>query len=208
MYMKFEFFKDKKYGFWKQQNYEPFNYDSEYKNKQSTTLEMSYLRIGYFLNFINNKELKNLKNWKMCDVGSGNGIFAKICKKFFGYSAEYDLSGNTISKDELEGTKWDLIVLTDVLEHYYDIEDLFRINFKYLFLSFPETPNVSNLEELSLWKHFKPNEHIYCLNKDGMIKWFEEHNCEVLGCGNPEDLIRKSERDINITTMIIKNKKW
>lgn len=206
--MEYNFIKDNKYNFWKQQDPQPFDYNTDYKKMQSTTLEMSYLRIGYFLNFINSEELKDFKNWKVCDVGSGNGIFGKICKKIFGYGAEYDLSGDTISKEELESTNWDLIFLTDVLEHYYNIEELFKIKFKYLFLSFPETPDTDSLKELSAWKHFKPNEHIYCLNQYGMKKWFYEHNCEILGCGNPEDLIRKSESRINITTMIIKNNNW
>lgn len=198
------FIKDEKYNFWKQTDPEQFNYDEKYKKQQSTTKEMSYLRLGYLLSCLNDNEIKNIKNWKMCDVGSGNGIFKKVCKGFFKYASEYDLSGDTISKQELEETEWDIIFLTDVLEHFYDINDLFKIKFNYLFLSFPETPKVDSLDELKNWKHFKPNEHIWCLNFLGIEKWLNKNGYSVLQSGNPEDLIRKSDYKINITTLIAK----
>lgn len=201
-----KFIKDSKYSFWKQLDPKPFSYNEEYKGSQSTTLEMSYLRLGFLLSCLSTDEVKELKNWKICDVGSGNGIFGKVCKSHFKYSAEYDLSGDTITKEELENTNWDVIVLTDVLEHYYDINDLFKIKFKYLFLSFPETPEVDDVESLSTWKHFKPNEHIWCLNYNGVKKWLEENNYSIVNYGNPEDLIRKSkDNSINITTLVARN---
>ncbi len=64
-----------------------------------------------------------------------------------------------------------MIVLSDVLEHFADIEGLFEMSWDYAFISYPETPKVNTQEELEEWKHFKPNEHIWCLNLDGMVKW-------------------------------------
>lgn len=195
-----DFVKDD-YGFWRQLNPDPITYDEAYKAIQKTTTEMSWLRLGVLINTLN-KPLAELKNWWMCDVGSGNGTFAKEAAKVFGNVREYDLSGNSISADELYSRHWNVIFLTDVLEHYSNIDDLFSINADYIFLSFPETPGVTNWGELQDWRHYRPNEHIWMLNKDGVVKWLRDHDREVLYTGNPEDAIRKSPYNVNISTVI------
>lgn len=97
---------------------------------------MTWLRLGYLF-AVFNKNVNDFSSWKVCDVGSGNGCFIKEAKKVFGYACNYDLCGDTISKEELYSTQWDIIFLTDVLEHFEDINDLFKIQAKYIFLSFP-----------------------------------------------------------------------
>lgn len=192
-----------KYGFWKQNNPLPIDYSIEYKNKQSTTIEMSWLRIGWFLSVLDGS-MKQLENWKVCDLGSGNGNFARVASNVFGSVKEYDLSGNTITVEELYSTEWDLIVLSDVLEHFDDIDDLFKIKFNYLLLSFPETPAVNDWQELVGWRHFKPNEHIYNLDMAGCKKWLSGSGYEVLRAGYMEDVIRKSDRQYNISSIVAK----
>ena len=130
-----DFIKDK-YGFWKQVNPVPIKYDEHYKEVQKTTPEMAWLRLGSLFTVLN-KNINELSTWKICDVGSGNGCFIKEAKKVFNYACNYDLSGESITQEELYSTKWDIIFLTDVLEHFEDINDLFKISFKYLFISFP-----------------------------------------------------------------------
>lgn len=196
------------YHFWRQINPKTFNYDIDYKNKQSTTNEMCWLRLGFLTSYFPSFVLKDMV---VCDVGSGNGIFVNNFKNRFKQLYGYDLSGESISKEFLYGNMWDLIFLTDVLEHFENIEDLFNIHWKYLFLSFPETPmEYTTQQQLSKWKHYKPNEHIWCLNTIGIIKWFQNHNCDIITTSNPEDLIRIPQNDclVNITTMIVKNNKY
>lgn len=194
-------FKKDKYGFWRQSNPERFSYDESYKSNQRTTPEMSWCRLGFLASKISPDKMKC---WKVCDIGSGNGVFANEASRFFKEGVkEYDLSGNSISKEELEITEWDLIFLTDVLEHFEDIDDLFKIHFRYAFISFPETPEVNDFHELQSWRHFKPNEHIYCLNLKGMIKWLNSHSYASITYGNPEDMIRaSSDGRVNISTII------
>lgn len=202
------YIQDDVYRFWKQKNPKPFNYTIEYKNKQSTTESMCWLRLGFLASYLSPSTFKQLN---VCDVGSGNGIFVNKFKHLFKYLCGYDLSGESISEEELYSKEWDVIFLTDVLEHYNDIEDLFKIHWKYLFLSFPETPaKYTTQQQLQQWKHYKPNEHIWCLNTPGMIKWFENHNCEVIRSNDLEDLIRTPQNNqlANIGTVIVKNNKY
>jgi hypothetical protein len=192
------------YDFWRQVDPKPFNYDVSYKESQGTTVAMSWLRLGVLLNSLG-VDINKLKDWWVCDVGSGNGKFAKEASKVFGNVREYDLSGDTISEDELYSRNWDVIFLTDVLEHYSNIEDLFKIKFNYLFLSFPETPAVNDFSELCGWRHYKPDEHIWMLNKNGIVQWLHDHRKEVIYTGNPEDAIRKSPYNVNISTVICRD---
>lgn len=199
---------DNTYGFWKQQNPKHFDYTVEYKNKQSTTESMCWLRLGFLASCLPPLIFNQLN---VCDVGSGNDTFVHKFKHLFKYLCGYDLSGESISKEFLYGNLWDVIFLTDVLEHFENIEDLFNIHWRYLFLSFPETPtDCISQQQLEQWKHYKPNEHIWCLNTPGMIKWFEDHNCEVVRLSDLEDLIRTPQKDniVNITTMVVKNNKY
>ena len=195
-----EFIKNS-YGFWRQIDAKPFSYDCTYKAAQGTTIEMSWLRLGVLVGALG-VNVADLRDWCLCDVGSGNGVFAKEAAKVFGDVCEFDLSGNSISVEELYTRDWDVIFLTDVLEHYTCIDDLFKIKFKYLFLSFPETPKVSDPAELKNWRHYKPNEHIWMLNKDGIVEWLEDNGRDIIYTGNPEDAIRKSSYDVNISTVI------
>jgi hypothetical protein len=163
---------------------------------------MSFLRIGYLTSFL---PIETIRQMKMVDIGSGNNIFYNVSKTVFKEAYAYDVAGESISKESLYSLSWDLVTLFDVLEHFEDIDDLFKINWKYAFISFPETPKVNSWEELKTWRHFKPNEHIWCLNKEGVTQWFNDNNCLVLGVSHFEDLIRvRWNPDLpNITSMVI-----
>lgn len=200
--------KDSVYGFWRQQNPKHFDYSLAYKNTQSTTESMCWLRLGFLSSYIAPAQFAQLD---VCDVGSGNDTFVHNFKHLFRRLCGYDLAGESISKEMLYGTLWDVVFLTDVLEHFEDIEDLFKISWRCLFLSFPETPaDCATQQQLEQWKHYKPDEHIWCLNARGMIQWFNDHNCEVVRIGAPEDLIRRppNNLDVNITTMIVHNNRY
>jgi hypothetical protein len=98
-----------------------------------------------------------------------------------------------------------MVVLSDVLEHFNDIDDLFTMKWRYAFISYPETPKVETWEQLKGWRHFKPDEHIWCLNKEGMRRWMYDHGSTVIATSHFEDSIRKRWDDQipNITSFLI-----
>lgn len=179
-------FEQREYGFWRQTDVKPFIYDQTYKNKQSTNDWMAFLRIGWLSAYFDYK----LKGMTVVDVGSGNGSFVRAGQAVFKKICGYDVAGESISESELLNTQWDLAVFSDVIEHMPDLEHLFKIPWKWAFVSFPETPKVDTQDQLHTWRHFKPNEHIWCLNIDGITKFANDHDCIVMRRSNMEDLIR------------------
>jgi hypothetical protein len=200
-----QFVREDKYGFWRQLDNEPFEYSVEYKQSQSTNTDMSYLRVGWIAAHFPYPVLKKMK---VVDIGSGNGTFVQVGESVFGSCVGFDLSGESITKKKLDTTEWDLVVLSDVLEHFDDIEDLFKLKWNHAFISFPETPKVADSSELVGWRHFKPNEHLWCLNLAGIQKWFSDHGCRYIDSGNVEDIIRRrwDEKLPNISSILVSRK--
>lgn len=186
-----EQFEKTMYGFWKQQNPKPFSYSEQYRNSQSTNDAMSWFRIGWLSAAL---PYTKLREFRVVDVGAGNLRFTEIGKRVFRDCVPYDVEGEqSISTDELYQTNWDIACLFDVLEHFQDINDLFRIPATYYYLSFPETPDDDTLDMIggpANWKHYKPNEHIWCLNRMGICEWLEDKGYAVLQAEYPEDVIR------------------
>jgi hypothetical protein len=147
-----------------------------------------------------------LKSMKVIDIGSGTHILKNTCSSFFNEFYAYDVVNSQITKDELLSNVWDMIFLFDVLEHFGNIDEIFDIKWKYAYISFPETPLCHHNEELSKWKHYKPNEHIYCLNKNGMVDYMKDHACTVIASSNHEDMIRTrwNKNLPNISTILVK----
>lgn len=197
-----EVFEKIDYGFWKQVNPEKIDYSEEYKKSQSTDSCMSWLRLGYLISSIG-IPVSEYSKWSVCDVGCGNGEFARNARKVFGAVKEYDVCPDSgITEEELYNTDWDCVFLTDVLEHYDNIYDLFKLKSKYIFLSFPECPETDDFNSLKSWRHYKPNEHIYMLNAKGVCEWLAHNGYKIIAQGNPEDAIRKSPYAVNISTII------
>jgi 2-polyprenyl-3-methyl-5-hydroxy-6-metoxy-1,4-benzoquinol methylase len=195
-------YKKDRYGFLKQIDPEPFKYDEEYNSKQSTNSYMSWLRLGWLSAFIPYDELKT---FKVVDVGAGNRTFVNVAKKVFKEIVPYDLSGESISEGHLYNTEWDLVVCSDVLEHYENIDTFWSLKFKYALISYPEEPTNINIK---IWRHYKPNEHTYILNSKSFNKWVDLHGAVVVGSGCPEDMIRTRWADaVNISTFLIKGEK-
>lgn len=188
-------------GFLKQIKHDDFNYTVDYRMKQSTNVEMSFLRLGWISSFFHYKDMKNMN---VVDVGCGSGVFVQCCQGRFKSAVGYDVVGPSISAEELYSTNWDMVVLSDVLEHFDNVEHLFDIKWKFAVLSFPETPDLESFSDLKKWRHFKPNEHIYYLTLAGVEKWLNLHSVRVVGASNFEDIIRRrwDENLPNITTII------
>jgi hypothetical protein len=193
-----------KYGFIHQIEHDKFEYTIEYCDNQSTNIEMCYLRLGFLSSFFKYEDLKKME---AVDIGCGNGQFVSCCQGKFKRMSGYDVVGDSISREELLNHKWDLVVLTDVLEHFEDMDELFSIKWDYALISYPETPEFSSFDEIKKWRHFKPNEHLHYLNRKGMSLWLEKDlGITILGETNCEDLIRtRWQKDhTNINTLLLK----
>ena len=177
-------------------------YNDAYVSKQRTTTDMAYLRIGWLSAHIPYTQLKTAR---IVDIGSGAGVMVDVLAQICAVVKNYDLCGSSITLEELQNTSWDIVVLNDVLEHYDDIAALFKLSWRYAFLSFPETPDVLNFDELTKWRHFKPNEHIYHLHAAGMHDWVAQFDARVVACSHFEDILRtRWDANLpNITTMLI-----
>jgi hypothetical protein len=175
------------YGFWRQDEPAAFDYTEEYTESQSTNDAMAHMRLGWIGAFLNYEALTNAS---VVDIGAGNGSMVKCLRDKVGYAAAYDVVGDSISKSELMETEWDLVIMSDVLEHMEELEFLQELQWKHMYLSFPETPVVEKWEDLKTWRHFKPNEHLWMLNSVGMCRYCFDHGILVLGSAYFEDLIR------------------
>jgi hypothetical protein len=188
------------YGFLKQRDPKPFKYTLEYKARQSTNTAMSWLRLGWLMNYI---PVDTLRTFNVCDVGAGNLNFVRESAKLFRRVVPFDILGTSIGEDELYGTQWDLVVLSDVLEHYHDIDTFWKLRFKYALISFPETPEDTDLQQ---WRHYKPDEHIYMMTANTFSTWVHQWLHIVVAQGNPEDAIRTrwNPNKANISTFLIR----
>lgn len=179
------------------------SYNQDYVSKCRTTTDMAYMRLGWLSACV---PYNALKTFNVVDIGSGTGVLASVFARACRNVKKYDLAGDSITKDELQNTVWDLVILNDVLEHYDNIDDLFSLNWRYAFLSFPETPNVASFDELKVWRHFRPDEHIYHLHERGIREWAQKFDAAVIASSNFEDILRTRWADDkpNITTMLLK----
>jgi len=193
--------------FIKQVEHEDFDYTVDYKARQSTNVEMSYLRLGWLSASIPYEKMSKMR---VVDIGSGNGMFVSCARNVFSEVYGYDLCGESITEKDLKETSWDLVVMSDVLEHYEDINDFLLLKWEYAMVSFPETPKCNSFEELRQWRHFKPNEHLYYLDLKGMKQWLSntEPSIEIVNHGHFEDHIRSRwDEDLpNITTVLLRRK--
>lgn len=192
------------YGFWKQDDPKPFTYTPEYAGSQSTTEAMAFLRLGWVSALLPDDYLREAS---VVDVGAGNRAVEKFLGSHVGRVASYDVAGDSISREELRGTSWDLALFCDVIEHVPDLGFLWDIPWKYAYVSFPETPPVRTWRDLRSWRHFKPDEHVWMLNLSGMTQFVSGRaGGQVLGAGHAEDLIRTRWDPVfpNISSMLIR----
>jgi hypothetical protein len=80
---------------------------------------------------------------------------------------------------------YDIVCFWDVLEHIEEfkrIEPILRIA-NHVALSIPL---LIDEQQLSIWKHFKPGEHLHYWNQRTLDAFFEKYGFELLKKGNPE----------------------
>lgn len=192
-------------GFIRQVSHQDFVYDKDYKARQSTNEVMSYFRLGWLAAHVPYDEWRCMK---LVDIGCGSGEFLFHAGHKFAVAAGYDLCGPSITKKELMETEWDIVVLSDVLEHFHNIDELFDMKWRYALISFPETPVFKTFEEMKKWRHFKPDEHLWYLTSEGLRLWLEKEHSDtvVVSSANFEDAIRTrwDPEKPNISTVLLK----
>lgn len=189
-------------SFWRQTDAVPFDYGLNYKQNLAHSNENSMFRLGILSTYFRTRDMENMK---VIDFGCGAGDFIRNGSKVFKECVGYDVTGPSITKERLLTEKWDLMTAFDVLEHLEDINFIFDINWNYCYLSFPETPLVTDWHELINWRHFKTNEHIWMLNSNGVRNWMRAHECEIVMEDAYEDCIRKrwNNNNVNIWSMLV-----
>lgn len=194
-------YEENSYGMWRQLDPKPFDYDTEYLNKQSTNEAMCWLRCGFLASAISPHVLKNMT---AVELGPGRGVFFDHFAKFVKRLEGYDVSESkykTINKEELVSISWDLLLAYDVLEHFEDINDLWDIKFRWGVFSLPRRPERVDKN----WRHLKPDEHIWHINEKEFASWANDNGYEVMAFSHVEDLIRKSCSP-NIMSFVIRRK--
>jgi hypothetical protein len=198
------YYQKNNYGMITQVNPSGFSYDKQYASHTKTNHKMSYLRIGVLLGFIHVDELKKMN---CIELGPGNGEFYKTIQTKVNDMKGYDLADtefSNITLPQIYNKQWDILFAFDVIEHMEDINDIWKIDFNYAFISIP-CPPQGNLED---WRHLKPNEHLWHITASQFEKWANDNNYSVIYSGCPEDVIRiRWNKDkVNINTFIIKRR--
>jgi len=193
------------YGMLYQIDYVSFKYNSEYSLSQQTNDKMSYLRLGCLLGIIPYDELKSSV---VLEIGPGNGKFMEVIGELVDNIYGFDITDtpfSTISSEEALSKQWDILCAFDVLEHFPDIEYLWKYNFDIGYFSIP-CPPKDGIDEK--WRHFKPNEHLWHITAEQFENWINAHGYDLIYSGCPEDIIRKrwNQLQVNINSFIIKRR--
>lgn len=195
-------------GFIRQVERAPCNYTEDYANAQSTTEAMSYLRLALI-----EREMgfDALAQARVLELGPGAGVMMNVMRRHCRSVDGFDLAPTkfaTIDDTEAKRRSWDLLVACDVLEHFPNVESLFDYQFDWAYISTPCRPEAIDWNELTGWRHFKPNEHLWYFSLEELRAWFDARGCEVRYAGHAEDLIRArwDRSKGNISSFVIKRK--
>lgn len=195
-------------GFIHQLDAQPFEYTSDYCDHQSTTAEMSYLRLG-----IIEREMgfEALTAARVLELGPGRGVMKEIMQRHCLSVDGYDIAPTphvTVAADEAKKRHWDLLIACDVIEHFPRIDDLWTYDFDWAYISIPCRPEAIDWNEIAGWRHFRPNEHLWHIAPGEFKEWANKHGYEVRFAGHTEDLIRArwDRTKPNISNFVIRRK--
>jgi Methyltransferase domain len=184
-------------------------YDKEYISSGYSTIrnltdKMGKLRYGYLVDNIGSVEGK-----KVLEVGYGNGSYLEaISDNCDAYG--FDITGIPVpagvtQEASIVNSKYDVICMFDVLEHYHSINDIAQYNPEYFYISVPNCKFTSNRWFIN-WKHRKPNEHVFHFNKHSLTNFMNSIGYVPVCSSYVEDEIRKGVEDKNILSMIFKRR--
>jgi len=194
-----------------QTNFKTFNYDIEYSDSRYSHFDdrgnILNLRLGYIIGSIG-KIPESLM-----DVGYGNGDFLNCCagsiKTLYGNDIPpaYPLNDDILFVPDITSQPVEVITFFDSLEHFSDIEFVKDLQCTYVVISLPWCTNGLDDEWFELWKHRKPDEHLYHFNERSLEKFMDRQGYTMINFCNLEDSIRKDSTLIpNILTACFKKK--
>lgn len=188
-------------GVVKQLNPEIISYDKDYlagliarPNYDQNAIKLATLRINL---------LKGTCNFNsLVDFGYGDGVFLHHLNQenTFGYDIGPYPDPPLPAKRIKNLHSADVYTFFDSLEHLPNIDIISSIETKFIMVSLPQCPKT--IEEFKIWRHRKPNEHIWHFNKGSLINFMEFHNYTPLHISNIEDTVRGGPN--NILTGIFK----
>ena len=177
------------------------DYGIERNNYGQKSHYLSYLRLGFLKGYI--QEFTSI-----LDVGYGNGDFLRACQRHFSVCAGYDLIDTylpegCVKETDLLANEYDVITFYDALEHFEDIYFLEKLKCKYVVISLPNCKHPTDSNWLAQWKHLKPNEHLYHMNKESLTALLVASGYKVECVSYYEDIIRRDKNlNENILTII------
>lgn len=189
----------------KQKSYDISYIKERYDSYKISSVNMSYLRLGYLLGTIKT----NIKT--LLDVGYGNGDFLTTAKKSIKncYGNEvnsYNIPDGCVFVDDIYKDSYDVVCFFDVLEHFNNIYDIKNLKTNYIYISVPECHYFSD-EWFYNWKHRREDEHLWHFNLNSLTNFMEEIGYKLVAHSNIEDIIRiPIDNNSNILTAIFERK--
>ena len=187
-------------------------YNGEIYKKGSDIL--NGLRLGFTIGSItSDRQISPIEEYKLLDIGYGNGDFLKLASNFFecsGYDiSEYPVPENCKKVYDLNG-KYDIVTMWDSFEHIKDNTFIKDLDCEYIVLSVPYCHYNSNIRKFNetiadklfeQYRHFRPDEHIYHYDQWSLSNFMSSCGYELVVLNSSlEDIVRKNGNCQNILT--------
>lgn len=177
------------------------DYGAERNGYKDKSMYLSYLRLGWIMSTIKSDKINSL-----LDIGFGNGDFLRAAQDFSVYTYGYDLNYKYLPPGSKPGNltkKYNVVTMFDSLEHFNNLDIIFKIECEYLIISIPNCKYPFDDEWMSNWKHLRPNEHLHHMNLISLLG-FAISGYNYIAHSYFEDIIRKSDEERNILTVCLK----
>lgn len=174
----------------------PMQYDEAYEKKYLAYPEDEINKIRLFF---------TPPYRSILDYGCGSGSFVKAAREAGYIAYGYDVNNFTAHLRPSENFKPDIITAWDSFEHLTDKQqiDFFKIaeNAKWIVLSLPDFSTPAKDKTLSLWRHYRPQEHLHYYTRKALASRFEREGFIFEFSYHDEDRIRKAPWINNILTI-------
>lgn len=147
--------------------------------------------------------LRHLRTGSILDYGSGPGTFNEYGPDSF-IKHNYDVNPLCDAR-EMPKLDWDAVTFWDSLEHipnFYSV--IANIDAQYLFITTPNLESVT--ESVTLWKHYRPKEHLYYFDRHSLSVILDELGYKILEVNHDEGKLRDPKNPAAILTVVaVKN---
>jgi len=159
-----------------------FQYNKEYFK----TISDVYEKTAKKMNKVRWDFVKETKPKIVLDYGAGANFLTKFAPKGIKVDS-FDIGNFSVKYTGIRHKKYDLVFLSDVLEHIPDfsiLDDIFKMT-DYFYISTPVLPESKKLRG---WKHFKfeTKEHLHYFTKRSLDLFFEARGFKNIKSGYPE----------------------